>query len=69
MDAHAQQRLIGQIAFKDFRENLLKDPENTLTAHGFPLDREVVAAIKQLTPELLDTLAKDVQKGFHQAAQ
>jgi hypothetical protein len=70
MDTQTQHRLISQIAQDQaFREALLKDPESTLAQNGYPVNEEVVKAIKQLSPETVDKIAKDLQDGFYQNCQ
>lgn len=53
-------RLIGRaIRDEEFRKRLLADPENTLRGEGFPVDPDVVQAIKNLqSPQQVEQAAQ-----------
>ncbi|MGH3650680.1 MAG: Os1348 family NHLP clan protein [Acidimicrobiia bacterium] len=47
--------LIGKaVQDPDFRHRLLTDPQSAVTAAGFELDEDQIAALKQLDPEAID---------------
>jgi restriction endonuclease Mrr len=67
MDIDTQRRLIGQIATDKAFRDALKDKnqiERTLAQNNYPVEPEVVDALKALSPEQMETIARDVEKGF-----
>jgi len=64
MTTDDQNRLIGQILADDgFREALMKDPQQALRDNNYPVDYQVIDAIKATPPEVLNQALAAFTKG------